>query len=189
MSPGEEVDSGLACLFSVSFHFYDSTKTYMRPSKKLHCIDTMLSLWSPKCGFYFFLLLTVLGTLENIGFAANMSSMVLYFHIFFNISTSANILTNFLGSTFLLTIVGDFISYTYLSRLHTCLIFRFFEITVHLFSISSRSIRKLHRSLIFIGECSLFLSRPVLEENCLSLLFLLANASIQQMHWATQVYF
>ncbi|KAH6836998.1 hypothetical protein C2S53_014241 [Perilla frutescens var. hirtella] len=59
---------------------------------------------------------------------ANMSTMVLYFHLFFHISSAANTLTNFLGSTFLLTILGGFISDTYLNRLHTCLIFGFLEI-------------------------------------------------------------
>lgn len=68
--------------------------------------------------------------LENIGFVANMSTMVLYFHLFFNLSSAANTLTNFLGSTFFLTILGGFISDTYLNRLHTCLIFGFLEIMV-----------------------------------------------------------
>lgn len=74
----------------------------------------------------------MLGTLENIGFVANMSTMVLYFHrvLLFDVSTSANTLTNFLGSTFLLTILGGFISDAYLNRLYTCLIFGFLEITV-----------------------------------------------------------
>ncbi|KAL2238543.1 protein NRT1/ PTR FAMILY 4.6-like [Sesamum indicum] len=77
------------------------------------------------CTFIF-----VLGALENIGFVANMSIMVLYFHraLFFDVSHSANTLTNFLGSTFLLTVLGGFISDTYLNRLHTCLIFGFLEI-------------------------------------------------------------
>lgn len=68
--------------------------------------------------------------LENIGFVANMSTMVLYFHLFFDLSSAANTLTNFLGSTFFLTILGGFISDTYLNRLHTCLIFGFLEIMV-----------------------------------------------------------
>ncbi|KAG8388925.1 hypothetical protein BUALT_Bualt02G0175900 [Buddleja alternifolia] len=85
---------------------------------------------SRKGGFRACLFVFVLGTLENIGFVANMSTMVLYFHhvLFFDISTSANTLTNFLGSTFLLTILGGFISDTYLNRLYTCLIFGFLEI-------------------------------------------------------------
>ncbi|XP_073270894.1 protein NRT1/ PTR FAMILY 4.3-like [Primulina huaijiensis] len=82
-------------------------------------------------GFRACIFVFVLGALENIGFVANMSIMVLYFHhvMSFGISTSANTLTNFLGSTFFLTIVGGFISDTYLNRLYTCLIFGFLEIT------------------------------------------------------------
>ncbi|KAL1567880.1 hypothetical protein AAHA92_03307 [Salvia divinorum] len=71
----------------------------------------------------------VLAMLENNGFVANMSTMVLYFQLFFDLSAAANTLTNFLGSTFLLTVLGGFISDNYLSRLHTCLIFGFLEIT------------------------------------------------------------
>ncbi|PIN09433.1 H+/oligopeptide symporter [Handroanthus impetiginosus] len=81
-------------------------------------------------GFRACLFVFVLGTLENIGFVANMSIMVLYFHrvLFFDISSSANTFTNFLGSTFLLTILGGFISDTYLNRLYTCLLFGFLEL-------------------------------------------------------------
>ncbi|KAL3518834.1 hypothetical protein ACH5RR_021423 [Cinchona calisaya] len=81
-------------------------------------------------GFRAAIFVFVLGALENIGFVANMSTMVLYFHLVmqFDLSTSANTLTNFLGSTFLLTILGGFISDTYLNRLYTCLLFGFLEI-------------------------------------------------------------
>ncbi|XP_047953206.1 protein NRT1/ PTR FAMILY 4.6-like [Salvia hispanica] len=82
-----------------------------------------------KGGFRACMFVFVLAMLENIGFVANMSTMVLYFHLFFNLSVAANTLTNFLGSTFLLTVLGGFISDNYLSRLHTCLIFGFLEIT------------------------------------------------------------
>ncbi|KAL8545022.1 hypothetical protein ACS0TY_005286 [Phlomoides rotata] len=82
-----------------------------------------------------------------------MSSMVLYFHIFFNISTSANILTNFLGSTFLLTIVGGFISDTYLSRLHTCLIFGFLEITGLLMITIQANSKKSQTEVCNVSRC------------------------------------
>ncbi|KAK8589161.1 hypothetical protein V6N13_088029 [Hibiscus sabdariffa] len=64
------------------------------------------------------------------GFVANMVSMVLYFLsvMFFDIPTSANTLTNFMGSTFLLSLVGGFISDTFLTRYTTCLIFGFLEV-------------------------------------------------------------
>jgi len=54
-----------------------------------------------------------------------MVSMVLYFMgpMHFNLATAANTLTNFMGTTFLLSLFGGFISDTYLSRYSTCLIF------------------------------------------------------------------
>ncbi|GLT88477.1 hypothetical protein SLE2022_065020 [Rubroshorea leprosula] len=72
----------------------------------------------------------VLVALENMGFAANMASLVLYFMgiMFFDLSGSANTVTNFLGSTFLLSLVGAFISDTYLSRFTTCLLFGVLEV-------------------------------------------------------------
>ncbi|XP_016498289.1 protein NRT1/ PTR FAMILY 4.5 isoform X1 [Nicotiana tabacum] len=68
--------------------------------------------------------------LDNIGFVANMVSMVLYlsFKMHFDLSGSANTVTNLLGSTYLLSIIGGFISDTYLSRFHTILIFGTAEI-------------------------------------------------------------
>lgn len=66
-----------------------------------------------------------LAALENMGMVANMVSLVLYFSykMYFDLSTSANTLTNLMGSTYLLTIVGAFISDTYLNRFLTCLAF------------------------------------------------------------------
>lgn len=63
--------------------------------------------------------------LDNMGFVANMVSLVLYFgfKMYLDFSTAANTLTNFMGSTFLLTVVGGFISDTYINRFHTALIF------------------------------------------------------------------
>ncbi|KAE8700252.1 Early nodulin-like protein 18 [Hibiscus syriacus] len=77
------------------------------------------------CSFVF-----VLGALENIGFVANMVSIVLYFHYLLrlDIPTSSNTLTNFLGSACLLSLLGGFISDTYLNRLYTILIFGSLEV-------------------------------------------------------------
>ncbi|KAM5568470.1 hypothetical protein ABKV19_016170 [Rosa sericea] len=63
--------------------------------------------------------------LDNIGFVANMASLVLYFMlvIHFDISGSATTTTNYLGTAFLLTLVGGFISDAYMNRLHTTLLF------------------------------------------------------------------
>ncbi|KAL2993804.1 hypothetical protein AAZX31_10G133100 [Glycine max] len=46
----------------------------------------------------------------------------------FDLSNSANTLTNFMGSTFLLSLVGGFISDTYFNRLTTCLLFGSLEV-------------------------------------------------------------
>ena len=70
--------------------------------------------------------------LDNIGFVANMASLVLYFMnvMHFSISGSANTLTNYLGTAFLLTLVGGLISDSYMSRLNTCLLFGGIELLV-----------------------------------------------------------
>lgn len=68
------------------------------------------------------------------GFIANMVSLVIYFYavMFFDIPSAANTLTNFMGSTFLLTLLGAFISDTYLNKFYTILIFGAIEITVRI---------------------------------------------------------
>ncbi|KAL0419484.1 UNVERIFIED_CONTAM: protein NRT1/ PTR FAMILY 4.6 [Sesamum radiatum] len=123
MRPGGGVDSKLARSFSVSA----SRKTSIY-GKNL--VELRIVIQSQTYDVENVFSVLVLGALENIGFVANMSTMVLYFHraLFFDISPSANTLTNFLGSTFLLTVLGGFVSDTYLNRLHTCLIFGFLEI-------------------------------------------------------------
>jgi len=67
---------------------------------------------------------------ENMAFVANLVSLVLYFYLemHFDIPSSANTLTNLMGSTFLLTIVGAFVSDTFLNRYSTCLIFGTLEV-------------------------------------------------------------
>lgn len=70
--------------------------------------------------------------LDNMGFVANIVSMVLYFlgPMHFNLATAANTLTNFMGTNFLLSLLGGFISDTYLSRYTTCLIFGSVQVVV-----------------------------------------------------------
>ncbi|KAL3635165.1 hypothetical protein CASFOL_019712 [Castilleja foliolosa] len=71
-----------------------------------------------------------LNGLENMGVVANMVSLVLYFSykMYFDLSTSANTLTNLLGSTYLLSVVGGFISDVYIHRFNCCLIFGTIEV-------------------------------------------------------------
>ncbi|KAK6121258.1 hypothetical protein DH2020_045032 [Rehmannia glutinosa] len=68
--------------------------------------------------------------LENMGLVANMVSLVLYFSykMYFDLSTSANTLTNLMGSTYLLSVVGGFISDNYINRFNCCLIFGTLEV-------------------------------------------------------------
>lgn len=70
--------------------------------------------------------------LENIGFVTNMVSLVLYFLgvMHFDLAGSSTNLTNFVGATFLLTVLGGFISDTYMTRLNTVLMFGLIEIVV-----------------------------------------------------------
>jgi peptide/histidine transporter 3/4 len=76
--------------------------------------------------------------LDNIGFVANMVSMVLYFSFImhFDLSGSATTTTNFLGTTFLLTLVGGFISDTYMTHLNTCVLFGGIQLLVKFTSLS-----------------------------------------------------
>ncbi|XP_017222364.2 protein NRT1/ PTR FAMILY 4.6 [Daucus carota subsp. sativus] len=76
----------------------------------------------------------VLMLLDSIGFVANMVSLVLYFLtvIHFDLSGSANTTTNFLGTAFLLTLVGGLISDSYINRLNTCLLFGAIELVGYL---------------------------------------------------------
>ncbi|KAG5044195.1 hypothetical protein JHK87_008110 [Glycine soja] len=83
-----------------------------------------------KGGFMASMFIFVLSALDNMGFVANMVSIVLYFYgvMHFDLASSANTLTNFMGSTYLLSLVGGFISDTYLNRFTTCLLFGSLEV-------------------------------------------------------------
>lgn len=78
--------------------------------------------------------LVVLMALENRGFVANMVSLVIYFMVVmkFDLSGSATTLTNFLGTAFTLTLLGGFISDSYLNRLNTSLLFGTIEVPVNI---------------------------------------------------------
>ncbi|KAL0412848.1 UNVERIFIED_CONTAM: protein NRT1/ PTR FAMILY 4.6 [Sesamum radiatum] len=80
--------------------------------------------------------------LENMGFVANMVSLVLFFSykMYFDLSNAANTLTNLMGSTFLLTIVGGFISDTFINRFQTCVIFGTFEVLVIAVAVRNRGL-------------------------------------------------
>ncbi|KAL7127433.1 hypothetical protein ABFS83_14G253100 [Erythranthe nasuta] len=72
----------------------------------------------------------VMAALETMTFSSNGVSLFSYFHGYMNFSLtkSATALTNYLGTAFLLSLFGGFISDTYLSRFKTCVIFGFLEV-------------------------------------------------------------
>eukprot|EP01018_Ginkgo_biloba_P013798 Gb_25160 [translate_table: standard] len=63
--------------------------------------------------------------LENMTFISNASNLVTYFISFmhYSIAESANMLTNYMGTSFLLTLVGGFISDSFISRFWTIFFF------------------------------------------------------------------
>ncbi|PIN10684.1 H+/oligopeptide symporter [Handroanthus impetiginosus] len=71
-----------------------------------------------------------MAALETMAFISNGVSLVTYFYSYMNFSLtkSATALTNFMGTAFLLSLFGGFISDTYLSRFKTCVIFGCLEI-------------------------------------------------------------
>ncbi|XP_031395752.1 protein NRT1/ PTR FAMILY 4.5-like isoform X2 [Punica granatum] len=83
--------------------------------------------------------------LDNIGFVANMASMVLYFMYVmkFDLSGSATTTTNYLGATFILTLVGGFISDSYMTRLNTALVFGAIELMGYMLLIVQSHYQKL----------------------------------------------
>ncbi|KAF5189041.1 NRT1/ PTR FAMILY 4.4 [Thalictrum thalictroides] len=83
--------------------------------------------------------------LGNIGFVANMTSMVLYFYfvMHFDLLASATTTTNYLGSVFMLTLVGGFISDTYMNRLNTFLCFAVLELLGYVLMIIQSHYKKL----------------------------------------------
>lgn len=68
--------------------------------------------------------------LENMAFVANAVSLVTYFfgYMNFGLTKSATTLTNFMGTAFLLPLVGGLICDTYLSRFKTCVLFACMEL-------------------------------------------------------------
>ena len=70
--------------------------------------------------------------LETMTFLANGVSLVTYFYGYMNfgLTKSATTLTNFMGTAFLLSLFGGFISDTYLSRFKSCIVFASLEILV-----------------------------------------------------------
>ncbi|XP_020273483.1 protein NRT1/ PTR FAMILY 4.2-like [Asparagus officinalis] len=70
-----------------------------------------------KGGYRAAMFILVMTGLDYIGFVANMVSLVLYFLgvMHFDLADASTTVTNFIGTAFLLTILGGFISDTYMT--------------------------------------------------------------------------
>ncbi|XP_077226236.1 protein NRT1/ PTR FAMILY 4.6-like [Tasmannia lanceolata] len=66
--------------------------------------------------------MTTIEAMAFLGTALNLVTYI-YIHMHYSLSESANILTNFMGTTFLLSLVGGFISDAYLTRSKTLFLF------------------------------------------------------------------
>ncbi|KAL1569879.1 protein NRT1/ PTR FAMILY 4.5-like [Salvia divinorum] len=97
-----------------------------------------------------------LAALENMGFVANMMSLVLYFmfKLYFDLPTAANTFTNLMGTTFLLSVVGGFISDTLINRFHTSIIFGALELLALVMLTIEAHSKHLLPSFCGIGESS-----------------------------------
>ncbi|KAF9681434.1 hypothetical protein SADUNF_Sadunf05G0001100 [Salix dunnii] len=115
-------------------------------ASKEHHVPLSLAGKKGRGGFRATMFVYGLVALDNMGFVANMVSLVLYFMgvMHFDIPTSANTLTNLMGSTFLLTVLGGFISDAYLNRLHTVLLFGFLEIVALVLITIQAHAKKMH---------------------------------------------
>ncbi|KAI4344683.1 hypothetical protein L6164_011881 [Bauhinia variegata] len=93
--------------------------------------------------------------LDSIGFVANMASLVLYFMkiLHFDLSGASTTTTNFLGTTFLLTIVGGLISDSYMNRLNTCLLFGVIQLLGYLLLVIQSHYPKLQPAACGKTEC------------------------------------
>lgn len=79
-----------------------------------------------------FVVCVAMGAIDTMAFISNGVSLVIYFsgYMNFNITKSATTVTNFMGTAFLVTLFGAFLSDTYLSRFKTCVLFGCFEVMV-----------------------------------------------------------
>lgn len=79
---------------------------------------------------------TGLQAFEMMAIAAVGNNLITYVfnEMHFPLSKSANIVTNFIGTVFLLSLLGGFLSDSYLGNFRTMLIFGFVELSVSPFS-------------------------------------------------------
>ena len=70
--------------------------------------------------------------INTMALISNGVSLVIYFNGYMNFSLtkSANTVTNFMGTAFLLSVFGAFLSDTYFSRFKTCVLFGIIKVLV-----------------------------------------------------------
>ncbi|KAK1270761.1 putative peptide/nitrate transporter [Acorus gramineus] len=68
-------------------------------------------------------------TLENMVFISNASNLITYFrsYMHYPVAKSANMVTNFMGTSFILTLFGGFVSDSFITRFSTIILFGFIQ--------------------------------------------------------------
>lgn len=91
---------------------------------------------------YNFLLCAGVEVLENMVFLSNATNFIAYFlkSMHYSAAKSANMVTNFMGTSFLLTIVGGFICDSFITRFTTFIFSCIIELLVKLFSTNLQNI-------------------------------------------------
>lgn len=97
----------------------------------VNSVETLSKMKKKKGGFRAASFIYGFANLDNMSFVANIVSLMMYFlfQMHFDLHNAANTVTNFMGASFLLSLVGAFISDTYLNRFTTCLLFGIIELT------------------------------------------------------------
>lgn len=106
--------------------------------------------------FFIFLRVPGVEVLENLAYLANASNLVMYLseYMQFSPSNSANSVTNFMGTSFLLALLGGFLSDAFFTTYQIYLISAVIEFLVNLF----QSISKLSFSLFSLFMITTFWS-------------------------------
>lgn len=110
----------------ILFYFLYCNTDYSPTSKYIY-VSLILRL-------FFFLSCVVVEILENLAYLANASNLVLYLKEYMHMSPSksANNVTNFMGTSFLLALLGGFLSDAFLTTYHVYLISAVIELIVSL---------------------------------------------------------
>lgn len=94
--------------------------------------------------------------LENLAYLANASNLVLYLSNFMNFSpsTSANAVTSFMGTAFLLALLGGFLSDSYFTTYSIYLISAITELVVRFLHTFTTKLHAIFKTLNFVNFVS-----------------------------------